>query len=111
MRPFKNNFISSREIAGAWGLSVMNALVADDKLVDEAAQFARMLARGPTRAHVVRKALLRAWSAGGVSAADDALLELALPLFETEDVGSALPEAVEAFKAGLPRRSFAFKGR
>jgi len=49
--------------------------------------------------------------AGGVAASDDALLDLALPLFETEDVRSALPAAVEAFKAGLPRPGFAFKGR
>ena len=90
---------------------VVNRVVADDKLVDDAGQFARKLAQGPTTAHSVHKALLRTWSAGGVTAADSALLDLALPLFETEDVRSALPAAVEAFKAGLPRPNFVFKGR
>jgi hypothetical protein len=46
-----------------------------------------------------------------LAAADGALLDIALPLFETEDVKSALPAAVEAFKAGLPRPTFKFKGR
>jgi enoyl-CoA hydratase/carnithine racemase len=90
---------------------VVSRVVADDKLLGEARGFARKLAIGPTRAHAVHKALLRTWSAGGVAASDDALLDLALPLFETEDVRSALPAAVEAFKAGLPRPGFAFKGR
>jgi hypothetical protein len=90
---------------------VVNRVIADDKLVDDAGQFARKLVQGPTRAHSAHKALLRTWSAGGVAAADNALLDLALPLFETEDVRSALPTAVEAFKAGQPRPNFAFKGR
>jgi len=55
--------------------------------------------------------LLRIWTGGGLAAADGALLGLALPLFETEDVKSVLPAAVEAFTAGLPRPTFKFKGR
>jgi hypothetical protein len=49
--------------------------------------------------------------AGGLAAADGAMLDLALPLFETEDVKLALPAAVEAFKAGRPRARFKFEGR
>jgi enoyl-CoA hydratase/carnithine racemase len=89
----------------------INRAVADDKVVDEAPQSARRLARGPTRARVVDKAPLRTWSAGGVNAAGDTPPELELPLFEIEDVRSAPPAAVEIFKAGLPRTGFAFKGR
>jgi hypothetical protein len=33
------------------------------------------------------------------------------PLFETEDVKSALPLAIEAFRAGKPRPAFDFMGR
>ncbi len=72
---------------------------------------ARVVADGPTRAHLAHKALLRIWTAGGVTAADAAMLDLALPLFETEDVKLALPAAVEAFKAGRPRPRFKFEGR
>jgi enoyl-CoA hydratase/carnithine racemase len=90
---------------------VINRVVADESLLEEAAAFARKLADGPTRAHLAHKALLRIWTGGGLAAADGALLDLALPLFETEDVKSVLPAAVEAFTAGLPRPTFKFKGR
>jgi len=89
---------------------LVNRVVADEALLAEATEFARRLADGPTRAHVAHKVLLRIWADGGVAAADGALLDIALPLFESEDVRSALPAAVEAFKAGLPRPAFDFKG-
>jgi enoyl-CoA hydratase/carnithine racemase len=90
---------------------VVNRVVPDESLLDEAGAFARNLADGPTRAHLAHKALLRIWTRGGLAAADAALLDLALPLFETEDVKLALPAAVEAFKAGRPRPRFKFQGR
>jgi hypothetical protein len=37
--------------------------------------------------------------------------EIAMPLFETEDVKLTLPASVKAFLAGEPRPAFAFKGR
>jgi enoyl-CoA hydratase/carnithine racemase len=83
----------------------------DESLLEEAGAFARNLADGPTRAHLAHKALLRIWTAGGLAAADAAMLDLALPLFETEDVKLALPAAVEAFKGGRPRPRFKFEGR
>lgn len=90
---------------------VVTRIVPDASLLAEATAFAAKLAVGPTRAHAAHKALLRIWTAGGVGAADEALLEIAMPLFETEDVRRALPESVEAFKNGRPRPAFRFKGR
>ncbi|MBV7507894.1 enoyl-CoA hydratase-related protein [Neobacillus pocheonensis] len=90
---------------------VINRVVTDDKLFDEAMNFVEKLAKGPTRAHGVHKALLRIWAKGGLSAADQAVLELGLPLFESEDVKLALSVSVEAFKAGKPRPAFPFKGK
>jgi enoyl-CoA hydratase/carnithine racemase len=90
---------------------VVNRVVADEALLDEAAAFARRIASGPTRAHAAHKALLRAWAVGGVAAADEAMFDIALPLFENEDVRTALPTAVDAFKAGRPRPAFDFQGR
>jgi hypothetical protein len=66
---------------------------------------------GPTKAHAAHKALLRIWATGGVAAADEAMSDIALPLFETEDVKLALLASVKAFVAGEPRPAFAFKGR
>jgi enoyl-CoA hydratase/carnithine racemase len=90
---------------------VVNRVVADESLLDEATAFAQRVAKGPTRAHAAHKALLRAWAVGGVAAADEAMFDIALPLFESEDVRTTLPAAVEAFKAGRPRPAFDFHGR
>jgi enoyl-CoA hydratase/carnithine racemase len=90
---------------------VVNRVVADDAVVHEATAFAQRVAHGPTRAHAAHKALLRAWAVGGVAAADEAMFDIALPLFETEDVRTTLPTAVDAFKAGRPRPALDFHGR
>ncbi|MBB3458301.1 enoyl-CoA hydratase/carnithine racemase [Rhizobium sp. BK313] len=90
---------------------VVNRVVANDKLFDEAKAFAQKLANGPTRAHAAHKALLRIWATGGIAAADEAMADIAMPLFESEDVKLALPVSVEAFKAKAPRPAFPFKGR
>jgi hypothetical protein len=68
-------------------------------------------ARSKSLQHFPHKTLLRTWATGGVAAADEAILDIAMPLFETEDVKSALPLAIEAFTAGKPRPVFDFKGR
>jgi enoyl-CoA hydratase/carnithine racemase len=90
---------------------VVNRVVPDDALVKEASAFAARLAAGPTLAHAAHKALLRIWVTGGTAAADEAMLDLALPLFDSEDVKLALPASADAFKAGKPRPAFPFKGR
>lgn len=90
---------------------VVNRVVADDALLDEATALAQRIAQGPTRAHAAHKALLRAWAVGGVAAADEAISGIAMPLFETEDVKTGLASAVRALKAGQPRPVLAFSGR
>ncbi|MGW5433753.1 enoyl-CoA hydratase/isomerase family protein [Streptomyces sp. NPDC004059] len=90
---------------------VINRVVADDVLLPEATAFARKVAKGPTRAYAAHKALLRAWAVGGTSAADEAMFDIAMPLFETDDVKTGLASAVNAFKAGLPRPAIDFQGR
>lgn len=90
---------------------IVNRVVADDALAAEAEAFARRLAQGPTRAHAAHKTLLRLWAAGGVQSADDALLDLSMPLFDTEDTKLALESAINALARGEPRPTLAFKGR
>jgi enoyl-CoA hydratase/carnithine racemase len=90
---------------------VVNRVVEDQALIEEATAFAKQLAKGPTRAHAAHKTLLRTWATGGIAAADEAISDIAIPLFETADVKSALPLAIEALKAGKPRPVFDFKGR
>jgi enoyl-CoA hydratase/carnithine racemase len=90
---------------------VVNRVVPDDALIQKATAFARRLAQGPTRAYAAHKALLRAWAVGGVAAADEAMFDIAMPLFETEDVKAGLTSAVNALRAGEPRPLLEFQGR
>jgi hypothetical protein len=90
---------------------VVNRVVADAGLLADAHAFAAKFVHGPTRAHAVHKALLRAWANGGVQAADDVMFNVAMPLFETEDVKDGLASAIKALQAGTPRPLLEFKGR
>lgn len=90
---------------------IVNRVVADAELLQEARAFTLKVAQGPTRAYAAHKALLRAWAVGGVSAADEAMLDIAMPLFETDDVRRGLKSAVDALKVGKPRPVLDFKGR
>lgn len=90
---------------------VVNRVIRDDSLLEETLAFARKAAQGPTRAYAAHKALLRAWAVGGVSSADEAMFDVAMPLFETDDARRGIQSAVDAIKAGLPRPAMDFKGR
>ncbi|MEM5340450.1 enoyl-CoA hydratase/isomerase family protein [Paraburkholderia azotifigens] len=89
---------------------VVNRVVPDAKLLDEAHSFALKLAKGPTRAHVAHKALLRIWAVGGIDTADQAMFDIAMPLFDTEDAIDGLASAIKAAKAGEARPAVDFKG-
>jgi enoyl-CoA hydratase/carnithine racemase len=91
-------------------LGVVNRVVADEDLQAEAVAFARALAQGPTKAHAAHKALLRIWATGGITAADEAMFDLALPLWDTDDTRMAIPTAVEALREGRPRPALPFTG-
>jgi enoyl-CoA hydratase/carnithine racemase len=90
---------------------VVNKVVPDAELDDAATAFTRKIAEGPTKAHAAHKALLRTWAIGGVAAADEAMFDIALPLFQTDDTRTAIPTAVEALRAGRPRPAMPFQGR
>lgn len=90
---------------------VINRTVADDQLGAEVRAFAEKIAKGPTLAHAAHKALLRAWVSGGISVADEALMDIAMPLFTSKDTKMAIPAAVDALAQGKPRPQFAFQGR
>ena len=90
---------------------VVNRVVPDAELLQEATALATKLSTTATRAHAAHKTLLRVWATGGVAAADEAMFDIALPLFESEDAELAILASASAYKAGMPRPSFAFKGR
>jgi enoyl-CoA hydratase/carnithine racemase len=115
---------AGRSFASEWALTservpaatmmhhgVVNRVVPDADLDKSAREFAMRVAKGPTRAYAAHKALLRIWAEAGVAAADSAMLDIAIPLFETDDVRQGIPAAVKALKAGQPRPPMDFKGR
>ena len=99
--------VSAQEMAHH---GVINRVVPDAELLAEGMVFAAKAAAGPTLAHAAHKALLRAWVSGGTSVADEALMDIAMPLFESADTRMALPAAVDAVAKGIGRPQFDFKG-
>ena len=115
---------AGRSFASEWALTservpaatmmqrgVVNRVVPDAELDKSAREFAMRLAKGPTRAYAAHKALLRIWAEAGVAAADSAMFDIAIPLFETGDVRRGIPSAVKALKGGQPRPAMDFQGR
>ncbi len=115
---------AGRSFASQWALTservpaatmmqrgVVNRVVPDADLDKTTREFAGRLASGPTRAYAAQKALLRIWAEAGVAAADSAMFDIAMPLFETDDVRRALASAIGALKAGKPRPALDFKGQ
>lgn len=89
---------------------IVNRVCSDEELWAQARIFGEKLARGPTRAHAAHKALLRIWATSGVTAADQAMFDIAMPLFESNDAKIALPASVKAFIEQKPRPDFPFTG-
>lgn len=90
---------------------VVNHIVPAETLLDEARRMGSALAKGPTLAHAAHKTLLRVWESGGLQAADEALLDISMPLFTSEDTRRALRSAAEALAKGQKRPFLEFNGR
>ncbi len=84
--------------AGEIGLATR--VVADAEVDAVAIEMAGDLAAGPTLAYGAARALLKAWSAGGVAGADEFLLDLSMRLFETNDAQQAFLALKNATSAG-----------
>jgi enoyl-CoA hydratase/carnithine racemase len=72
----------------AWG--VVNRVLADDAMLEDARAFARTLAAGPTVAHAATKAVVRAQADHGTRGADERTAGLTSHLFETQDSREAV---------------------
>ena len=84
--------------AGEIGLATR--VVSDAEVEGVAIKMAGDLAAGPTLAYGAARALLKAWSAGGVAGADELLLDLSMRLFETNDAQQAFLALKNATSAG-----------
>ena len=101
--------VMSGDLYGAATLerwNVVNRVVADGELLDEATAFAERLAAGPTQANATTKRVVRAFLDEGVQGADAATKDIVPPLFATED----LRRAVRTFLEEGPGKA-SFEGR
>jgi enoyl-CoA hydratase/carnithine racemase len=90
---------------------IVTRLVSDSDLDAASLELALQLAHGPTRAHAAHKALLRLWALGSVQAADEAIFDISMPLFKTQDALRGLASATDALKRGKKRPTLTFDGR
>jgi enoyl-CoA hydratase/carnithine racemase len=82
--------------------NVVNHVFEDAAL--EAEALAQRLAAGPPGAYAVTKALLSLWKQGGQTAASAALYDLSMPLFNTQDVQTAMKSAAVSMTPDSPSR-------
>jgi enoyl-CoA hydratase/carnithine racemase len=97
--------------ATAGQLGVAAFVVADDQVESTAAELAERLSVGPTKSYAAIRALLKAWSAGGVAGADSVLLDITMGLHGSEDARRGRTARAEALKRGVEPESVKFQGR
>ena len=95
--------------AGLHGIATY--VVPDAEVEATAARLAAKLAEGPTMSYAATRALLKAWSGGGVAGADAIMLDVTMDLYTTEDATRGFINTAEAFKAGLEPPDLIFNGR
>lgn len=94
--------------AGALGIATH--VVAEDQLAGVAAALARQLAAGPTRSYAATRTLLKAWSSGGVGAADLVMLDVAMELFNGADAQRGFANTADAFNKDIEPPMLVFEG-
>jgi enoyl-CoA hydratase/carnithine racemase len=100
--------ISGRE-AGALGIATH--VVAEDQLAGAAAALTRQLAEGPTRSYAATRTILKAWSSGGVAAADLVMLDVAMELYNGRDAQRGFANTADAFNKDIEPPALVFEGK
>ena len=100
--------ISGRE-AGALGIATH--VVPEGQLANAAAALARQLAEGPTRSYAATRTLLKAWSSGGVAAADIVMLDIAMELYSGADAQRGFANTAAAFERDIEPPTLVFEGK
>ena len=92
-------------------LGIATHVVPEAQLDAEAEALARHLASGPTRSYAATRTLLKAWSGGGITAADAVMPDVAMELFFTQDVQRGFISTAKAFDAGIEPPAMTFDGK
>jgi enoyl-CoA hydratase/carnithine racemase len=97
--------------ATAGQLGVAAFVVGEDQVENVAEDLASKLANGPTRSYGAIRALLKAWSGGGVPGADALVLDLTMGLHTTEDARKGRTARAEAATRGEEPAPVVFLGK
>jgi enoyl-CoA hydratase/carnithine racemase len=100
--------ISGRE-AGDFGIATH--VVPEQELAATAAALAKQLATGPTRSYAATRTLLKAWSSGGVAAADLVMLDVAMELYNGADAQRGFASTADAFNKDIEPPPLVFEGK
>jgi enoyl-CoA hydratase/carnithine racemase len=99
----------SGTLAGELGIA--SHVVPEAEVAATAEALARKLATGPTKAYAEIRTLLKAWSAGGVTAADAIMPDVAMDLFHTQDCAHGFRNTAKAFDLDVEPPDMEFNGR
>src|ERR1700682_1282203 len=95
--------------AGALGIAT--PVVDDSKLEETADALAGHLGSGPTRSYAATRTLLKAWSSGGVAAADLVMLDVAMELYNGADAQRGFASTADAFNKDIEPPTLVFEGK
>src|ERR1700751_1550339 len=93
-------------LAGQLGIATQ--VVPEAELARPVEALAQKLAVGPTKSYAATRTLLKAWSAGGVPAADAMMLDITMDLFNTEDSTRGFLNTAEAFDRDIEPSDMVF---
>lgn len=99
----------SGSLAGQLGIA--SHVVTEAEVGTAAEALAQKLAAGPTRSYAATRALLKAWSAGGVPAADAMMLDVTMDLYSSEDCTRGFLSTAKAFDQGIEPPEMVFYNR
>jgi enoyl-CoA hydratase/carnithine racemase len=101
--------ISGREAAE---MGIAPHVVPENELSATAAALVRQLATGPTRSsYAATRTLLKAWSSGGVAAADLVMLDVAMELYNGADAQRGFANTAVAFNKDIEPPTLVFEGK
>src|ERR1700722_20132234 len=92
-------------------LGIATHVVPEAELTQTVEALAQKLAVGPTKSYAATRTLLKAWSAGGVPAADAMMLDITMDLFNTEDCTRGFLNTAEAFDRDIEPPDMVFNNR
>src|SRR5246500_1748669 len=97
--------------AMALQLGIATHVVPTAELANTVNDLAGQLATGPTRSYAATRTLLKAWSSGGVGAADLVMLDVAGELYDGPDAQRGFANTADSFNKDIEPPAMVFEGK